>query len=368
MNNSVYIIIIIILLILILFNNLNFSEKFDGLTSMGNMNKSPIFVDVYDNHGNKLNLSMIIKPFTAGSCEDFKTFLINKPNRIYLGMSSYMEFPGVPSNPDDKYVNVKDVENPNDKNNNLNIHYHDMYLDICDGWLHCFKNPGKFIDINKPHELISDSDFVNYNVAKPDVSIEKEYDYIYSCPKVNENSTCNDWVSYNKNWELAKKCIFKMSEHNIRGLLVGRKGCEIPKNCDATGWIDYHDMLKLYNKAKFIFVPNVVDASPRVLTEGMAINLPCLVNENILGGWKYVCKDTGEFFTNENDVVKNALKILNNFDSYKPREYIKKNYGPINAGKRLANFIFDNYSDKLILKRENVEYLTLRHPLTHFKP
>ena len=42
-------------------------------------------------------------------------------------------------------------------------------------------------------------------------------------------------------------------------------------------------MLKLYQKAKFVFLPNEADASPRVLTECLVLNIPCLVNTNILG-------------------------------------------------------------------------------------
>ena len=37
----------------------------------------------------------------------------------------------------------------------------------------------------------------------------------------------------------------------------------------------------MYNKSKFIFVPNKSDASPRVLA---LVDLPILVNHNIVGG------------------------------------------------------------------------------------
>ena len=104
-----------------------------------------------------------------------------------------------------------------------------MYLDICEGWLHCFRDPKKYINTKKPLALISESDFINYKKIKPDDKIKKEYDYIYSCPKVNSDSGCDDWVSYNKNWTLAKKCIKIMSDKGMKGLLVGREGCSVPK-------------------------------------------------------------------------------------------------------------------------------------------
>ena len=157
---------------------------------------------------------------------------------------------------------------------------------MCKGWLHCFKNPEKYIPTDKPHTLISESDFVNYKQLPYDANAEREFDFLYSCPKVNENSTCDDWVSHNKNWELAKKCLPILCEKfKLKGLLVGRKDCEIPEGCKpyitTTGWLDYGENIKQYNKCKFIFVPNQRDASPRVITEAMSCNLAVLMNKNI---------------------------------------------------------------------------------------
>ena len=45
----------------------------------------------------------------------------------------------------------------------------DMYLEICEGWLHCFRHPSEYLPTDKPIELISESDFINYktdNLAK----------------------------------------------------------------------------------------------------------------------------------------------------------------------------------------------------------
>ena len=42
----------------------------------------------------------------------------------------------------------------------------------------------------------------------------------------------------------------------LKGLLVGRKGCDVPKNCDTTGWLKYEEMLKAYQKCRFLFLPN----------------------------------------------------------------------------------------------------------------
>jgi hypothetical protein len=361
MKESFYIVIIVFLILLNLYVYHCEKENFDGVTDLEEIEKNPIFVNLYDDKGEKLNVTLISKPMFND--KDFKQLLVNKPNKIYLGITSYLEFPFTSSNPKDKYMDIKELYNKKD-NNDYNPNYYDMYLDICEGWLHCFRDPKKYINTKKPLALISESDFINYKKIKPDNKIKKEYDYIYSCPKVNSDSGCDDWVSYNKNWSLAKKCVKIMSDMGLKGLLVGREGCSVPTNCETTGWVEYDKMLKLYQKAKFVFLPNEADASPRVLTECLSLNIPCLINKNILGGWKYVNNKTGEFFDNENDVKENVNILMNNLNNYSPRQYIIDNYGPINSGKKLAQFLLNNFKNRL--NNKNIKYVTIRNPLTDF--
>ena len=363
MKESFYILIIVILIVINLYVYKCQKENFDGVTDLEEIEKNPIFVHLYDDKGNKLNVTLISKPMYEA--KDFKQLLVNKPNKIYLGITSYLEFPYVSSNPKDKYMDIKEYIKKDKNIDGYNPNYYDMYLDICEGWLHCFRNPKDYIDTNKPMTLISESDFINYKNVKPDNSIKKEYDYIYSCPKVNSDSGCDDWVSYNKNWELGKKCIKVMSDMGLKGLLIGREGCKVPENCETTGWVEYGEMLKLYQKAKFVFLPNEADASPRVLTECLSLNVPCLINKNILGGWKYVYNNqTGEFFTDENDVEKSAKLLLSNLDNYSPRQYIIDNYGPVNSGKKLAKFLLEHFKDRL--NHKDIKYVTIRNPMKDF--
>ena len=50
----------------------------------------------------------------------------------------------------------------------------------------------------------SESDFIDCNINKPDKSINKEYDFIYICLKVDsKKKLCDDWATWNKNWSLA---------------------------------------------------------------------------------------------------------------------------------------------------------------------
>ena len=43
--------------------------------------------------------------------------------------------------------------------------------------------------------LISESDFIDCQINKPDKSVEKVYDFIYICLKQDEKKdTCDDWL------------------------------------------------------------------------------------------------------------------------------------------------------------------------------
>jgi glycosyltransferase involved in cell wall biosynthesis len=280
-----------------------------------------------------------------------------------------MEFPGLPTNPLDRYV-LEDDKTVS--NSGMNIYNMGMYQKLTEGWLHCFKEPNKYLPSDKFNFLISESDFVNYNILRPDPSVVKQYDFLYNCPKVNEGSPCDDWVSYNKNWELALKCLpILCKQFGLRGLLVGRKNCPLPDGCaqylDTTGWLDYHEHIKVYDKCKFIFMPNIIDASPRVLTESLAKGLPCLVNSNILGGWKYVDEEkTGTFFTDETDIANSITKLLANMTKYNPRQYIIDNYGPVNSGRRLKEYLFTHFKDRLNVKESEVDYVTIRNSAVGF--
>jgi hypothetical protein len=358
-------IVTIILLILIIYlHNCNKEKTEDFSNALPKLDSSS-FVHLFDNKGNKLNVVLLSKPFSKD--DDYKLYLNNINKYIFLGITSYMEFPYLPSNPKDGY-NI-DVDTALPSNNSYNV---EMYFKICKGWLHCFRNPVMYLPTDIPNVLISESDFIDPNNYKPDSSVKKEYDFIYSCPKVTKDSPCDDWVSFNKNWELALKCLPLLCiKYKLKGLLVGREGCKLPEGCSeyitTTGWLEYAENVKLYNKCRFLFMPNVRDASPRVLTEALTFGLPCLINKNILGGWKYVNEMTGEFFTNEVDIEPALNKLLINLNNYNPRQYMINNYGPINSGKKLKNFLFNNFKEELNVKEEDIEFVTIRNPYTPSK-
>lgn len=315
------------------------------------------FANVYDNKGNKLNVILVSKPFDDKKNTDFAKN--NKNKYIFVGITSYLEFPNKSSNPLDHFPNY-------DKN---------KYLDMCEAWLHCMRNPEDYFRPETPLALISESDFINCHINAPNPAIHKKYDFVYICLKVKKGDTkCDDWATYNKNWTLAKKCLDVMcKDFGLKGLLIGRKNCELPKSChslmESTEILDSAVLKYAYQSSKFIFLPNIADASPRVLSEALCTDLPCLMNKNILGGWKYVNEDTGEFFNDEHDIGDSIGKLLRkmNMKQYSPRKYFIENYGAIHSGKRLKEFLYSTFGERLNIPKSEVEYITLAYKNVDYK-
>ncbi len=108
-------------------------------------------------------------------------------------------------------------------------------------------------------------------------------------------------------------------------------------------------------KSNFIFVPNISDASPRVITEALCYNLPALVNYNIFGGWhNIISNQTGELFNDENDIRDALKKILTN--DYCPREWYVRNKGYKNSGAIFASFLVEKFPD---INNKNIRYVII---------
>lgn len=361
MNNLFLVLIIFIIIFLLMQNNLNGQlEFFNG--SVDKKDEIPTvkrpYVNVFANNGKKLNILLVSKPF--GTDEEFKIYEENKDKCIFIGITSYLEFPNLPTNPLEQFTEDN--------------YKKEKYLEMCQGWIYGFRNPEKYFPPDIPLHFASESDWIDCNVCKPDNSIKKIYDFIYICLKVDEKKEeCDDWATYNKNWTLAKKCLdIFCNKYKLKGLLVGRKGCKLPKGCkymETTNMIDYNDLKKKYNQSKFIFIPNEKDASPRVLAEAMATNLPCFVNKNILGGWKYVNEHTGEFFTSEKDMIEPLETLLDKIKEkkYSPRKYFIKNYSVENAGKLFKTFLYKHWKDKINMPEDSVTFVSPEFEKSAFK-
>eukprot|EP01024_Parvocaulis_polyphysoides_P064145 TRINITY_DN7445_c0_g1_i1.p1 TRINITY_DN7445_c0_g1~~TRINITY_DN7445_c0_g1_i1.p1 ORF type:complete len:293 (-),score=27.80 TRINITY_DN7445_c0_g1_i1:265-1089(-) len=250
-----------------------------------------------------------------------------------LGISSYEHFPGPIINPYDS----RHSEHASD----YEIHH------AMDGWMHCFRDPLKYLPAEVPRVLISESD--QHNPDRSDAGgslvpsgVQKEYDLIH----VNLGGGWND---YNRNWTLTKACINKfVHDMDLKILVVGHDLNEPElKDAVASGKLlsqprlEWRDLLKAIEKARVMFMPNVVDASPRILVEALCLNVPVLVNRNILGGWKYVNDKTGLFFDDETHVIDQFKKLTSpEFqEGLDPRNYYKDNYGPSKTAVKLQAFV-----------------------------
>lgn len=316
----------------------NYCLECEGFENQNSQDNQPPtvsfpFKNLFNQEGKKLNIILISAPFREKKHEE--QYLEYKNQGLqFMGLSSYSEFPCKLSNPyDSRYHEDRK---------------HD-YISMCKTWLHCFREPNQCLGREIPRLLLSESDLKDHKTHKPDPSIKVEYDFIYVCLK--DNDKCKPgWQSYIRNWDLAKKCLAIMCQkYKLKGCIVGRQNCEFSNMCQGIvkvlPFLKYQEFQKELQKCRFIFVPNIADASPRVIVESMCYDKRILVNKNIVGGWKYIQPETGEGFTDEYDIEVALDKLLAGYDNYRPRDYYVANYGKEKKGRELANFIKEHYPD-----------------------
>jgi hypothetical protein len=298
------------------------------------------FKNIKNNKGVNLNIIAISAPFRNE--EHVQLYNLYKSQGLgFLGISSYLDFPEKINNPFESSFHVEQKHN---------------YLDMVSSWLYCTRKPSiNMRKSNLPLLQLTEADMKNTYDYHPDNTIIKKYDFLYIClddkKGLDNNNDCKPgWQSYNRNWELAKKCLKVMcSKHNLKGIVVGRTKCKIDNFCSdkikVLPFMPYWEFQKIMQECKFLFVPNISDASPRVITEAICYNMPVIVNYNILGGWQNVIPGvTGEFFTNEHNISSALYKLILNRHSYKPRAWFVENRG-FNSRKIFANFLKKNYKN-----------------------
>ena len=302
------------------------------------------------------NIVFITHSFTRDDCEvDYNKYKADGMH--FLGLSSYSEFPGQITNHHDVLHDPKHKAYTYD------------YFKLTRGWCSVFRE-----EINKtifpkdfPRIQMGESDFAKYKTHLPDPSVKKEYDFLYICLK--DNDKCEDgWQSKIREFQTAKKIIDIMcKKYKLKGLLIGRIGCEVPPSChqlmELTDFQEYATFIKNFNKCKFLLCTSMLDASPRTVSEGMCFNLPILMNKNILGGWQYINDKTGCFFDPnniENDfepMLDKFMTKLNN-NEYTPRDWYIKHYGEHNSGLKLLNFVKSVFKEnELNIKYNDIEYM-----------
>ena len=208
------------------------------------------------------------------------------------------------------------------------------YTAICQGWAHCFRHPEKLLPPGQPRILLSLSDFIDPAMItphryRPESSRQEHFDFIYVCAD-------QPWKMQAKNWPLAKRCLETLCTGlGLRGLVIGidPRSIDGMPGLSASPWLPYESFLRLLAASRFLFVPNELDASPRVLTEALSLDTPVLVNRKLIGGWKYVSAATGRYFDDERNILPAAEQCLN--EPFHPRPWYLSQFGPRRAGRTL---------------------------------
>lgn len=209
----------------------------------------------------------------------------------------------------------------------------ELYLGQCVGWCHCFRDAtplGPLPQINLSHSDLIDVSYVNpltFGDPRP------FWDYAYVCLPGRD-------VEKAKGWSLARECILELSLAGLTGILIGRS---IIGDLQATSCLTlrprlrWAEFLRCLAASRCLLVTSIMDASPRVIAEALALDRPAVVKSDILGGWKYINDATGAFFTGKHDVVDTVSAVLE-AQTY-PREWYCDSFGLTRSGARLKNFL-----------------------------
>lgn len=224
-------------------------------------------------------------------------------NRKIIGISSYSTFP--------------------DSSGYFHNHYYLNFLSDYDsqiiGWFHCFREPFQNIpDSSIPLFFMSESDFhTDFEYLSSLHSIHKEYDFVANIPE-------GDWNSFVRDLKTAQKWLnFMADEMGLKILVIGKnRKKDFSQNVHVLeDFLPQQDFWKVMSTCKALFIASVYDASPRIITEALGLNLSVLCNKNIVGGWKYIQSDTGMFFDPEENISFRIDSFLQHH--YEPNKYAK---------------------------------------------
>eukprot|EP00578_Thalassiosira_sp_NH16_P004801 CAMPEP_0181136236 /NCGR_PEP_ID=MMETSP1071-20121207/33074_1 /TAXON_ID=35127 /ORGANISM="Thalassiosira sp., Strain NH16" /LENGTH=432 /DNA_ID=CAMNT_0023222929 /DNA_START=26 /DNA_END=1320 /DNA_ORIENTATION=+ len=241
------------------------------------------FSPVQNQNQQYVNIIMVRSPFRGKDDEDVYKFY--KDDILFLGISSFEDFPLTPTNP---YSAKYDGE---------------YYLNMFPGFLHMMRDPNKYFPPKVETLFMSQSDFFldePQEFGQKHADDEKVYDFVYHAGDQVVEKDCTGWAGFNKNFSFAREALEVMCspEFNVTGVILntknkaGTKACTIPAACHGkivqTSFLDHSKFFGYLVKARWAFLPQICDASPRVSTQAMSLNVPLLMNRNIMGGWKYL--------------------------------------------------------------------------------
>ncbi|WP_328761377.1 MULTISPECIES: hypothetical protein [unclassified Streptomyces] len=207
---------------------------------------------------------------------------------------------------------------------------------LCEAWLHCFRDPDRFLPPNGPRLLASESDFTD--PLRVDPARGAAPNEVHRADVVHVSGR-EPWRQQAKNWPLAARCLRKLArETGLRILVVDAPaGADPIHGVRLVGPLPWRQLLAVIAGARALFVPAVLDASPRVLAEALCLDVPVVVNRAILGGWQYVNPFTGTFFDGEDDAVAAVRAVLD--ARLRPRAWFRAHHGPARAGARVLGLL-----------------------------
>ena len=304
-------------------------------------------VNIIDKQGNDTNYIAVRADFWSKESEQ-KFIELSKTKKI-IGLSSYQCFPA-------KIINPYENRGPTLDNERFMIKYNNKII----LWLHCFKDDTQFIHCSIPRILYSETDqYKQLNELKLRTNVIKKYDFFCSIQE-------GQWNDYIRNINIAIKWLNYMADIMGLSILVcgNNRAQFFSKRITCIDFQPWNKFIDYFSSCKYLFCASGQDASPRIIIEAIGMNIPVLLNENILGGWKYINNQTGILF-NPNG---NIHQIVSDFINYKfkPLQWLELNYNVDNnaivlknAINSLENLNYEDYFDAVIVI--NIEHRTDRY-------
>jgi glycosyl transferase family 25 len=284
------------------YNKLRFGEIIDNEWGL---------IDILDENNKPTNYIAIRRPI-----QDYNKLDELLKTKKLIGLSAYQNFPQPMKNEYDSQYSKTEI---------LLKYYNKIIL-----WCHCFKDPSNYIMSGIPLLFQSDSDHYNNSYLINKAINEKKYDFFCSLPD-------GDWNTWIRGVEVAKKWLNYMADEMKLKILVGggnrREG--FSNNIEFTGFLGWSLFIDKMNSCKYLFNASRYDASPRIIIEALSLNIPILLNQDILGGWKYINKSTGMLFFYDEPIKTTVTKFLEN--KYEPRKWMQLNFNFNKSQEILAN-------------------------------
>ncbi|CDW72189.1 UNKNOWN [Stylonychia lemnae] len=269
--------------------NIYVTDTYEGIT-LG----QPFFRIVRKTSGNNVGVILVGQPLASQDKRD-NFLMLAKSGQMIMGIQSYRNYPHFSRWEDDSDSSIQ----------SLRERWQKEYFKNFAGWLHNMDEPHKHWNSQLPRLNFAESD-LQFSMVKafwPD-NFNASDPKIYDLALTHTGNT--SWHMDVKNWTLATKCIDKMLESGKYTFkLLGRKPPEEYE--DKFPYIEFapfKEFLGYVGQAEILLITSMSDASPRILTQALALNVAVILNKHIYGGKKYINEQTGSLIETEDDLFE----------------------------------------------------------------